>query len=162
MSDKLSVNKKNFMKRAIQLSEENMHENSGGPFGTVIVKDRKIISEGFNQVTSLNDPTAHAEIVAIRIACQNLNVFHLTGAEIYCSCEPCPMCLAAIYWVQLDRIYYANTREDAQQIGFDDNTIYEELTKNKNQRRIPTIQILSKEGKQAFHTWEKKVDKIPY
>ena len=150
------------MRRAVQLSEEKMHENSGGPFGAVIVKNGKIIAEGFNQVTSLKDPTAHAEIVALRRACQNLNTFHLTGAEIYCSCEPCPMCLAAIYWARLDRVYYANTREDAQQIGFDDNAIYEELTKNKNQRRIPTIQILSAEGKAAFRAWEEKVDKTLY
>ncbi|MDP6684608.1 MAG: nucleoside deaminase [Candidatus Marinimicrobia bacterium] len=162
MSERLSIGKKSFMRKAIHLSEEKMHEKNGGPFGAVIVKDGQVIAEGFNQVTSMNDPTAHAEIVAIRKACQNLNVFHLIGAEIYCSCEPCPMCLAAIYWAQIEKIYYSNTREDAQRIGFDDNSIYEELTKDISKRRIPIIQILPKEGKTAFQAWVDKIDKIHY
>ena len=162
MNKKVPVGKIDFMRRAIQLSEEKMMENSGGPFGAVIVKDNKIIAEGYNQVISINDPTAHAEIVAIRKACEYLNTFQLSEAEIFCSCEPCPMCFAAIHWARIKKVYYSNTRKDAQKIGFDDNTIYEELTKNNNQRKIPSIQFLSMEGKTAFKTWEEKIDKTPY
>ena len=139
-----------------------MMENNGGPFGAVIVKNDKIIAEGFNKVTSFNDPTAHAEIVAIRNACKTLGVFHHQGAEIYCNCEPCPMCLAAIYWARIEKIYYANTREDAREIGFDDKSFYEELTKNSNQRKIPAVQILAEEGKAAFKAWAAKADKTLY
>ena len=153
---------KEFMREAIRLSFENVKNGNGGPFGAVIVMNGKIIAEGNNQVTSQNDPTAHAEIVAIRRACDTLDTFHLTGAEIYCSCEPCPMCLAAIHWARIEKIYYANTQEDARHIGFDDHAIYEELTKNSRERKIPTAQILPKEGKAAFQTWEEKVDKTPY
>ncbi len=153
---------KEFMREAIRLSFENVKNGNGGPFGAVIVMNGKIIAEGYNQVTSQNDPTAHAEIVAIRRACDTLDTFHLTGAEIYCSCEPCPMCLAAIHWARIEKIYYANTQEDARHIGFDDHAIYEELTKNSRERKIPAAQILPKEGKAAFRTWEEKVDKTPY
>ncbi len=158
----MSARNKEFLRRAIQLSEEKMMENSGGPFGAVIVKNNKIIAEGFNKVTSFNDPTAHAEIVAIRNACKTLGNFHLQGAEIYCNCEPCPMCLAAIYWARIEKIYYANTREDAREIGFDDKSFYEELTKNSNQRKIPAVQILAEEGKAAFKAWAAKADKTLY
>lgn len=153
---------KEFMREAIRLSLENVKNGNGGPFGAVIVMNGKIIAEGYNQVTSQNDPTAHAEIVAIRRACDTLDTFHLTGAEIYCSCEPCPMCLAAIHWARIEKIYYANTHEDARRIGFDDYAIYEELTKNSRERKIPIAQILTKEGKAAFRAWEEKVDKTPY
>lgn len=150
------------MRRAIRLSEETLLDNSGGPFGAVIVKDGQIISEGSNQVTSQNDPTAHAEIIAIRSACDAIGNFHLTDTEIYCSCEPCPMCLAAIYWARIEKIYYANTREDARRIGFDDNSIYEELINNIEHRKIPAEQLLAEEGKAAFQSWVEKVDKTPY
>ena len=153
---------KEFMREAIRLSLENVKNGNGGPFGAMIVMNGKIIAEGYNQVTSQNDPTAHAEIVAIRRACDTLDTFHLTGAEIYCSCEPCPMCLAAIHWARIEKIYYANTQEDARHIGFDDYAIYEELTKNSRERKIPISQILPKEGKAAFRAWEEKVDKTPY
>ena len=153
---------KEFLRRAIQLSEEKMMENHGGPFGAVIVKDNRIIAEGYNQVTSNNDPTAHAEIVAIRTACEALNDFHLEGAKIYCSCEPCPMCLSAIYWARIEKIYYANTCKDAKEAGFDDENFYTELTKNGVQRKIPAIQLLANEGKAALMEWVKKEDKIPY
>ena len=153
---------KEFMREAIRLSFENVKNGNGGPFGAVIVMNGKIIAKGYNQVTSQNDPTAHAEIVAIRRACDTLDTFHLTGAEIYCSCEPCPMCLAAIHWARIEKIYYANTQEDARHIGFDDHAIYEELTKNSRERKIPIAQILTKEGKAAFQAWEEKVDKTPY
>ena len=162
MNKKVPVDKIDFMRRAIQLSEEKMMENSGGPFGAVIVKDNKIIAEGYNQVISINDPTAHAEIVAIRKACEYLNTFQLSESVIFCSCEPCPMCFAAIHWARIKKVYYSNTRKDAQKIGFDDNTIYEELTNKNNQRKIPSIQFLSMEGKTAFKTWEEKIDKTPY
>jgi tRNA(Arg) A34 adenosine deaminase TadA len=153
---------KEFMREAIRLSLKNVKNGNGGPFGAVIVMNGKIIAEGYNQVTSQNDPTAHAEIVAIRRACDTLDTFHLTGAEIYCSCEPCPMCLAAIHWARIEKIYYANIQEDARRIGFDDHAIYEELTKNRRERKIPIAQILPKEGKAAFRAWEEKVDKTPY
>ena len=150
-----------FMNRAIELSIKSV--NSGtGPFGAVIVKDNKIISEGFNKVTSSNDPTSHAEISAIREACKNINKFSLKGYELYTSCEPCPMCLSAIYWARLDKVYYANTRSDAQKIDFDDSLIYEELTKNIKDRKIPMIQINTEEALKAFELWDKKTDKVKY
>lgn len=158
----MKVSNEEFLRRAIQLSKEKMIENNGGPFGAVIVMDNRIIAEGYNQVTSKNDPTAHAEIIAIRNACEAMGDFHLEGAEIYCSCEPCPMCLAAIYWSRIARIYYANTREDAKKIGFDDNDFYIELTKQDDQRKIPSIQLLAEEGKGAFAAWTNKDDKVPY
>jgi guanine deaminase len=128
----------------------------------VIVKDGKVIAEGWNQVTSSNDPTAHAEVTAIRRACQELGTFDLRGCEIYTSCEPCPMCLAAIYWARLDRIYYGNTRQDAAAIGFDDEFLYQELPKPIDARSIPTTQLDAARAKAAFDEWERKDDKIRY
>jgi len=153
--------KNEFMKRAIELSIESVN-NGGGPFGCVIVKDEKIISEGSNKVTSSNDPTAHGEIVAIREACKSINNFSLNGCELYSTCEPCPMCLAAIYWARVDKIYYANTRKDAQKIGFDDSLIYSEFQKNIDKRKIPMIQMLRNEALKAFDLWDKKIDKVKY
>ena len=149
------------MKRAIELSIESVN-NGGGPFGCVIVKDEKIISEGSNKVTSSNDPTAHGEIVAIREACKSINNFSLNGCELYSTCEPCPMCLAAIYWARVDKIYYANTRKDAQKIDFDDSLIYSEFKKSIAERKIPMIQMLRNEALKAFDLWDKKIDKVKY
>jgi len=151
-----------FMARAIQLSIENVQSGRGGPFGAVVVKDGIIIGEAANQVTSTNDPTAHAEVLAIRAACQNLGGFDLEGCEIYTSCEPCPMCLGAIYWARLSRIYFANDDADASKIGFDDSLIYREIAKQPSQRKIPMIQIMREEALQAFHAWESKPNKIEY
>ena len=153
--------KNEFMKRAIELSIESV-KNGGGPFGCVIVKDKKIISEGSNKVTSTNDPTAHGEIVAIREACKKLNNFNLRGGELFSTCEPCPMCLSAIYWAHIDKIYYANTREDARKIDFDDSLIYLELQKNIEERKIPMIQMMRDEALKAFELWDKKTDKVKY
>jgi|TARA_Y100000310_G_C20580970_1_gene762949 tRNA(Arg) A34 adenosine deaminase TadA len=150
-----------FMLRAITLSIESI-KTGGGPFGSVIVKNGKIISEGFNKVTSTNDPTAHGEIVAIREACKKLNNFSLSGSELYSTCEPCPMCLSAIYWARIDKIYYANTREDARKIDFDDSLIYSEFKKNINERKIPMVQIMRNEALKAFELWDKKTDKVKY
>ena len=149
------------MKRAIELSVENV-DKGGGPFGSVIVKNNKIIAEGANKVTSTNDPTAHGEIVAIREACKKLNNFNLNGSELYSSCEPCPMCLSAIYWARISKIYFANTREDAQKIDFDDSLIYSELQKNINGRKIPMVQMMRSEALKAFELWDKKTDKVKY
>ena len=149
------------MKRAIQLSIDSV-KNGGGPFGAVIVKNNKIIAEGSNKVTMNNDPTAHGEIVAIREACKKLNNFSLNGCELYSTCEPCPMCLSAIYWARIDKIYYANAREDARKIDFDDSLIYTELQKNIDKRKIPMIQILRNEALKAFELWDKKKDKVKY
>jgi len=150
-----------FMMKAIELSIKSV--NSGtGPFGAVIVKDNKIISEGFNIVTSSNDPTSHAEIVAIRNACKILKSFSLKDCDLYTTCEPCPMCLSAIYWARIDKIYYANTRKDAQKIDFSDAMIYEELNKTIKDRKIPMYQIMREEALKAFDMWEKKEDKIKY
>jgi len=153
--------KKKFMAKAIELSI-NSANTIGGPFGSVVVKDNKIVAEGSNKVTSSKDPTAHGEIVAIREACKKLNTFDLSGCEIYTSCEPCPMCLSAIYWSRLDRIYYANTREDAKNIDFDDSFIYSEIPKKIDDRKIKMTQILRDEALKAFEIWDKKVDKIKY
>jgi len=150
-----------FMLRAITLSIESIN-TGGGPFGCVIVKDNKIVSEGYNRVTSSLDPTAHGEIVAIREACKKLNNFNLNGSELYSSCEPCPMCLSAIYWARIDKIYYANTREDARKIDFDDSIIYSELKKNINERKIPMIQMMKDEALKAFDLWDEKIDKVKY
>ena len=154
-------NQKKFMAKAIELSIKSAN-NIGGPFGSVIVKDQKIIAEGSNKVTFTNDPTAHGEIVAIREACKNLNTFDLSGCEIYTSCEPCPMCLSAIYWSRLDKIYYANTRDDAKNIDFDDSFIYTEIPKKIDDRKIKMVQMLRDEALKAFEIWDKKVDKIKY
>ena len=153
--------KNEFMKRAIELSIESV-KNVGGPFGAVIVKDDKIIAEGSNNVTSTNDPTAHGEIVAIREACKKLNNFNLKGCELYSTCEPCPMCLSAIYWARIEKIYYANTREDAKKIDFDDSLIYSEFNKNIDKRKIPMIQMMRNEALKTFELWNKKTDKIKY
>ena len=153
--------KNEFMKKAIDLSVESVN-NGGGPFGCIIVKDNKIISEGSNKVTSTNDPTAHGEIVAIRVACEKLNNFSLNGCELYSNCEPCPMCLAAIYWARIDKIYYANTREDAKKIDFDDSFIYLEIPKKIDDRKIKMKQMLRDDALKAFEIWDKKVDKIKY
>ena len=149
------------MLRAIELSINSVNM-AGGPFGCVIVKDNKIIAEGSNQVTRNNDPTAHAEIVTIRNACKNLNTFDLKGTEMFTSCEPCPMCLSAIYWAHIDKIYYGNTRVDAAKIGFDDNFIYDELVLDINKRKIPLEQINQSEAIVAFNKWDLKIDKIKY
>ena len=153
--------KNEFMIRAIELSIESVNKG-GGPFGCVIVKDEKIVSEGSNKVTSTNDPTAHGEIVAIREACKKINNFNLNGCELYSTCEPCPMCLSAIYWSRIDKIYYANTRKDAQKIDFDDSLIYLELQKNIDKRKFPMIQMMRNEALKAFELWDKKIDKIKY
>ena len=153
--------KNNFMLRAIELSV-NSANNAGGPFGCVIVRDNKIIAEGSNIVTSSNDPTAHAEIVAIRDACQKLNTFNPSGSDLYSSCEPCPMCLSAIYWSHIDNIFYANTRDDAKKINFDDSFIYSEFSKKIEDRKIPIKQMLRDEALKAFELWNKKIDKIEY
>ena len=149
------------MKRAIELSIESVKSGTG-PFGTVIVKGDKIIAEGSNKVTSTNDPTAHGEIVAIRNACKSLNNFNLIGCELYSTCEPCPMCLSAIYWAHIYKIYYANTRNDAQKIDFDDSLIYSELQKNIKKRKIPMIQMMRNEALKVFELWDKKTDKVKY
>ncbi|HEV2673736.1 MAG TPA: nucleoside deaminase [Aliidongia sp.] len=151
-----------FMRRAIALSVEQARSGGGGPFGAVIVKDGRIIAEGANRVTSSHDPTAHAEIVAIRNACAALHDFSLAGCQIYTSCEPCPMCLAAIYWARLDRIHYANGRADAARIGFDDAFLYDEIPRPVELRHIPTDRLLPEEALAAFALWERKPDKIRY
>jgi len=153
--------KEQFMLKAIELSKKSV-ENGGGPFGAVIVKDGKIIAEASNSVTKDNDPTAHAEINAIRLAAKKIGTFDLSGCEIYTSCEPCPMCLGAIYWARLDKIYFANTKLDAEKIGFSDQFIYNELQKPIDQRNIPTIQILRDKALEAFKMWQEKEDKIEY
>ena len=153
--------KNNFMLRAIELSINSVN-TVGGPFGCVIVKENKIIAEGSNKVTSSNDPTAHAEVVAIREACKKLNTFNLNGCDLYTSCEPCPMCLSAIYWGRIEKIYYANTRDDAQKIDFDDSLIYSELLKNVKKRKISMVQMMRDEALKAFELWDKKTDKVKY
>ncbi len=150
-----------FMARAIQLSIDNAH-SAGGPFGAVIVKDGKQIAEAVNQVTALKDPTAHAEILAIRAACAKLGVFDLQGCEIYASCEPCPMCLGAIYWAHIARVYFAGAAADASKIGFDDSRIYSEIARPNAQRSIPMIQIMREEAQAAFRAWEANPNKIVY
>lgn len=154
--------KKEFMLRAVELSRNNMQKGAGGPFGAVIVKNGQIIGEGWNQVTSINDPTAHAEVMAIRDACQKVSNFDLSGSEIYTSCEPCPMCLSAVYWARIDKIYYGNTRKDAAAIAFDDDFIYEEIPKNIEDRKIPMIQCAHQEALEVFKEWDLKQDKIRY
>ena len=153
--------KNKYMQRAIELSIESVN-NGGGPFGSIIVMNNRIVAEGSNKVTSTNDPTAHGEIVAIRQACKNLNNFNLSGCELYSTCEPCPMCLSAIYWSRIDKIYYANTREDARKINFDDSLIYSELKKNINERKIPMIQMMRNDALKAFDLWDNKTDKVKY
>ncbi|MCC6516290.1 MAG: nucleoside deaminase [Chitinophagales bacterium] len=151
-----------FMKRAIELSKMALQTGKGGPFGCVIVKDGKIVGEGHNQVTSTNDPTAHAEVVAIRNACKNLNSFQLEGCEVYTSCEPCPMCLGAIYWARPSKVYFANTREDAKQIGFDDSFIYDEIPLSISHRKIPMLSMNRNQALLVFEEWKNKSDKTEY
>jgi len=151
-----------FMQRAIELSMENVRSSAGGPFAAVIVRAGTIVAEAANQVISTLDPTAHAEIVAIRAACTSLGNFQLTGCELYSTCEPCPMCMAAIYWARLDRIYYANTRSDAAQIGFDDSLIYDQLALDPPSRKIEMIQTMREQALPAFREWEKSQTKIRY
>ena len=150
------------MARAIALSIENVHAGRGGPFAAVIVKDGKILAEGANRVTSTNDPTAHAEVVAIRNACRALGAFELRGCDIYTSCEPCPMCLGAIYWARLARIYFACTAVDAASAGFDDSFIYKEIACPHSQRKIPMTEMMREEALAGFRAWINKQDKIPY
>jgi len=151
-----------FMARAIQLSIDNVRSGRGGPFGAVVVKNGSIVAEGANQVTSTNDPTAHAEMVAIREACRKLAAFDLEACEIYTSCEPCPMCLGAIYWARLSRVYFASADADASRAGFDDSLIYRELALPYSQRKIPMIQMMREEALAAFRAWENKSNKIEY
>ncbi len=156
------MSKDDFMRRAIALSHERMEAGDGGPFGAVIVRDGAIVAEGWNQVTSENDPTAHAEIVAIRRACVALDNFVLDDCEIYTSCEPCPMCLSAIYWARLRRLYYGNSKDDAAGIGFDDAYLYREVGLAPGERSVPTVRLLADEALEAFRAWEAKPDKIAY
>ncbi|MGD0963521.1 MAG: nucleoside deaminase [Candidatus Acidiferrales bacterium] len=151
-----------YMQRAIELSIQNVQSGSGGPFGAVVVKDGKIVAEGANSVTTTNDPTAHAEVQAIRDACKKLGTFDLKGCEIYTSCEPCPMCLGAIYWARLDCVYFGNSAADAQKIGFDDSFIYRQIEQPLPQRSIPMIQLMPEEAWAGFRLWEAHPNKIPY
>jgi tRNA(Arg) A34 adenosine deaminase TadA len=151
-----------FMQEAIELSLKGIEHNEGGPFGCVIVKDDRIVGRGNNRVTSQNDPTAHAEVVAIREACKNLETFQLDDCEIYTSCEPCPMCLGAIYWARPKVVYYANTRNDAADIGFDDSFIYEEISADIEHRKIPLVRLPQQAAKDVFEVWNNKQDKTAY
>lgn len=151
-----------FMLEAIAMSQHGLRNNEGGPFGCIIVKGDEIIGRGNNKVTSTNDPTAHAEVVAIRDACKNLETFQLDDCEIYTSCEPCPMCLGAIYWARPKVIYYANTREDAASVGFDDSMIYEEMSKAYADRKIPIRSLSRDEAFRVFVEWQQKEDKTAY
>ncbi|GAB3291303.1 nucleoside deaminase [Hymenobacter tenuis] len=151
-----------FMREAIRLSIEKMQAGYGGPFGAVIVKDGHIIARGFNQVTSTNDPTCHAEVDAIRKACAELNTFQLDDCDLYTSCEPCPMCLGAIYWARPRRVFYGNTKQDAAAIGFDDQFIYEELEKPLAGRHIPMVELLRDEAKAGFQAWEQHESRTDY
>jgi tRNA(Arg) A34 adenosine deaminase TadA len=151
-----------FMRAAIQLSRQKMLAGAGGPFGAVIVLDGHIIARGWNRVTSANDPTAHAEITAIRAACRKLQTFQLDDCELYTSCEPCPMCLAAIYWARCKKVFYANSRRDAARIQFDDELIYREVARPVSQRKIPMQQMLRPEALSVFTEWQAKADKIRY
>jgi tRNA(Arg) A34 adenosine deaminase TadA len=151
-----------FMARAIQLSVDNVRSGRGGPFGAVIVKDGNIVAEGVNRVTATNDPTAHAEVVVIREACAKLGVFLLEDCEIYSSCEPCPMCLGAIYWAHLARINFGNVAADAAKIGFDDSFIYEQFARPVHQRTIPVVQMMREQALAGFRAWQERTNKIPY
>jgi guanine deaminase len=151
-----------FLREAIRLSRENMEQNHGGPFGAVIVKDGQIVGRGWNTVATTNDPTAHGEVNAIRDACANLKTFVLKGCEIYTSCEPCPMCLASIYWARLDRIYYAAGCDDAEAAGFADGDFYRELALPREKRRVPMMQGLRDEARAVFDQWVKKANRIKY
>lgn len=156
------LEKEIFLKESIKLAEKNLTTNNGGPFGAVVVKDGKIIGRGYNTVTSSNDPTAHAEVNAIRDACKNLNSFQLEDCEIYCSCEPCPMCLGAIYWARPSKLFFATSRFDAGNAGFDDSMIYEEINLDFKDRKIETEFIPIQEGKELFEAWKIKENKTKY
>jgi guanine deaminase len=158
----LNGQENSFMARAIELSIENVRSGRGGPFAAVVVKDGKIIAEGVNQVTYTNDPTAHAEVVAIREACKKLANFELKDCELYTTCEPCPMCLGAIYWARPARVYFGNTAEDASKIGFADSLIYREAARPHSQRTIPMIPLMREQALKAFRAWEEKSDKTLY
>ncbi len=151
-----------FMRRAIELSIANVRAGRGGPFGAVVVRGGQIVGSGANSVTSSNDPTAHAEVVAIRAACRELQTFQLNGCDLYTSCEPCPMCMAAIYWARIDRVYYANTHDDAAEVGFDDALIYRELALPIGERSLPMEPLLREEALEGFREWQRSVAKIPY
>lgn len=153
---------RNYMKEAIYQAIESLEHNNGGPFGAVVVKDGIIIGKGYNQVTVNNDPTAHAEIVAIREACKTLNTFNLEGCEIYASCEPCPMCLASIYWANINKLFYAATKEDAAKAKFNDAHIYEEIALPKNERKLQAIQLMRDDALKVFEKWNKLENKILY
>jgi guanine deaminase len=155
-------NHEKFMRMAIDLSEYNVKEGQGGPFGAVIVKDGMVVARSANKVVTTNDPTAHAEVSAIRLACQELGTYNLEGCEIYTSCEPCPMCLGAIYWARIDKIYYANTKADAASIGFDDHFIYQELEQPMEKRRLPVVQLMRDEAMSAFKLWSESETKTDY
>lgn len=155
------MEKKLFMQKAIELAIENVH-NGGGPFGAVITRNNEIIATGANRVTAQHDPTAHAEVCAIRNACEKLNTFDLSGCEIYTSCEPCPMCLGAIYWAHLDKIYYGCNKQDAAKAGFDDSFIYKELELPKNERSKMMEELLPEEAARTFQAWQEQADKTPY
>jgi len=153
---------KDFMELAIDLAEGNIEKQDGGPFGAVVVKDDVIVGKGSNHVTLNNDPTAHAEIEAIRDACKNLNTFNLEGCEIYASCEPCPMCLGAIYWSRIGKLYYGATKDDASKADFDDSFIYKEFELSKEQRSIPSVQLMRDKAIKVFQSWIDSENKIPY
>jgi guanine deaminase len=155
-------NHEKFMQMAIDLSQYNVKEGQGGPFGAVIVKDGMVLARSANKVVPTNDPTAHAEVSAIRLACQELGTFNLAGCEIYTSCEPCPMCLGAIYWARIDKIYYANTKADAAAIGFDDHFIYDELALPMEKRQLPAIQLMRDEALGIFKLWSQSEGKAEY
>ncbi len=158
----LDLDPKAFMRRAIELSRIHMEAGEGGPFGAVVVREGLIVAEGWNRVTSTQDPTAHAEVVAIREACSRLGTFELKGCEIYTSCEPCPMCLSAIYWARLDRIWYANNQADAAAIQFDDQWLYREVALPISDRSLPTRNLLRDEALTVFQAWDAKPDKVRY
>jgi guanine deaminase len=151
-----------FMARAVQLAIENVRSGKGGPFGAVVVKDGRIIAEGANCVTSTNDPTAHAEIVVIRKACEKLGLFELRDCDLYASCEPCPMCLGAVYWARPSRVYFGCTAADASEAGFDDSLIYQEIPQPYSERKIPMLQLMRDEALEAFRAWKQQPNKVPY
>jgi guanine deaminase len=151
-----------FMQRAIELAIENVRTGRGGPFGAVVVQAAEIVGRGANSVTAANDPTAHAEVLAIREACARLQTFQLNGCDLYTSCEPCPMCLGAIYWARLDRVYFASTRAEAAQAGFDDSFIYDQVCSPLDERRMPMLPLMREESLEAFREWERSVLKTEY
>lgn len=158
----MTTSEQQFLERAIELSREGMRSGKGGPFGCVIVKDGKIVGEGYNQVATTNDPTAHAEVVAIRNACKTLNSFQLTDCDVYASCEPCPMCLGAIYWARPKRVIYANTKKDAAEINFDDQFIYDELEKGDSEKSIVFVHSPNEKAIDVFNEWKNMENKVEY